>query len=103
MTLRRQPSDSADPSAKLTSRGKGWRRVGGAMLIVAGAIVVLFVGLLISDWFNYQSGANSAPFWVFILGRVVTILVPGLLVGAIGWFAFWRRPLGSTRIPAGRE
>jgi len=83
--------DPVDP-AKQARHDRAWRVVGLVMLVVAGVIACLFVGLVISDWVNYSRTVNSAPFSAFVLVRAMTILVPGIVVGLIGWAEFRRHP-----------
>ena len=56
------------------------RRITAAVLFgAAGVFVVAWVVLVITDWVNYSKDVNSAPFWVFILGRAVFLLIPALI------------------------
>jgi len=102
MASRQPPSadDQADPVEDRQS-GKGWRRIGLAMMIVGAVVLVLFVGLLISDWVNYQAHPeDSVPYYAYVFARAITIALPGVAVGLLGYFAFWRRPLGAKHVPS---
>lgn len=51
----------------------------------AGLCAVAWVVLVISDWINYANHPeNSAPFWVFIAGRAIFLLIPALIFAVGG-------------------
>jgi hypothetical protein len=54
-------------------------------LYVLGALGgVAFVILVISDWGSYNDLANSAPFYLFVVARIVLVLLPSILLVIIG-------------------
>ena len=47
-------------------------------------LIAVFVITLISDYMNYNSYVNSAPFYLFVLGNAVTTLLPAAVVFFVG-------------------
>ena len=43
-------------------------------------LIIVFVIMLVIDYFYYDIRNNSAPFYAFILVRILEILIPSILV-----------------------
>ena len=55
---------------------------GASLLMVLGCAVNLLI-----DYQKYQTGFNSAPFWLWIVTDAVIWLIPAVLAAAAGYVA----------------
>lgn len=47
-------------------------------------LIFAFAIILGVDYFKYDTHSNSAPFYVFIIVRVIEFIIPSIIVFAIG-------------------
>ena len=52
--------------------------------LIVRILIAAFVITLVSDYMNYNSYVNSAPFYLFVLGNARTTLLPAGIVLFIG-------------------
>lgn len=47
-------------------------------------LIIAFVIILGADYFKYDNLNNSAPFYVFIITRIVEFVIPSIVIFIIG-------------------
>ncbi len=52
-------------------------------------LIIVFLIRVGIDYFNYDAFNNSAPFYAFVLERVVEFVLPSVIVFIVG--IFWKR------------
>ena len=58
---------------------KKYIKVDNFMNIIGILLVIGFVICLRADYYEYQNTINSAPFYVFIIGRSLVFLLPSII------------------------
>ncbi|MFL0245547.1 hypothetical protein [Candidatus Clostridium stratigraminis] len=54
-------------------------RIDKFLNVIAALLVLGFVIRLGADYYKYQNSGNSAPFYVFIIGRGIEFLLPSII------------------------
>jgi len=49
------------------------------LYIVAALLALGFIIRVVADYYQYQEAINSAPFYVYIIGRGISFLLPGII------------------------
>lgn len=56
------------------------------LYVIAIILMIAFVVTLSVDYLNYNTYSNSAPFYAFIVERVVEFIIPSIIAFGIGKF-----------------
>ena len=62
------------------------RNIGTLLQLVSGLSAAAFLISVIADFLSYNEFATSAPFWVAVLVRAAQFLIPGAVLGLIGFY-----------------
>ncbi len=47
-------------------------------------LIIAFVIIIVADYFKYDNLNNSAPFYVFIITRMIEFIMPSVVIFIIG-------------------
>lgn len=50
------------------------------LYVISIFLIIVFIIMLVIDYFNYNIINNSAPFYAFILVRILEFLIPSVII-----------------------